>query len=199
MASSSSSSTASSPTTTSRSSSPATSVSSISDSGEYEVDSKNGSVAGAETARRRARNYLYRGMKMDELDTQALDQLPPSMLVYPKKRHSRPEHYHFGFGVSLKQLYDYCVARDLVPKDWHGKLLYYTMMVNEAVDEIARRCGTKLYLQYIWNVEHEWVVARYSNYNWHHNIMPEHDEQLAADILQRELGICERARWYWQY
>ncbi|TFY80776.1 hypothetical protein EWM64_g3231 [Hericium alpestre] len=141
----------------------------------------------------------YRGMRIKGLDSKALDQLPPELLAWPKKRHDKPDLlYHFGFGVSFQQLHDYCVARDLLPNHYHGALTRYAAMVEAAVKEISRLCGAKLYLSTVLHIEYQWVLARYSNHMWHREVLRDRDELNAAGAIQRELGLHEPPKWYRQ-
>ncbi|TFY82484.1 hypothetical protein EWM64_g1527 [Hericium alpestre] len=122
--------------------------------------------------------------------------LPPELLVYPKKPHNNRKHFHFGVGVSYDCLWEYCIARDLVPKQYHTDMYWSSAMIDAVVKELDRLCGVQLELCNIANVEHKYVLLRFSNYTWFSKKLSDRDEQKVVDILHKELGICDRPRWY---
>ncbi|TFY82229.1 hypothetical protein EWM64_g1774 [Hericium alpestre] len=130
--------------------------------------------------------------KQEEL----LDQLPPQYVVYPDKPHRDPPRFHFGVGVTYRQLYDYSVQHRLVPDKFFTDSRRSFDTIEATCKHLDRMSGIKLYLQPVRHPKYGWIVARYSNYTWYYEEVEARQEQIVIDLIRRELNIQDMPQWH---
>ncbi|TFY78666.1 hypothetical protein EWM64_g5347 [Hericium alpestre] len=127
---------------------------------------------------------------------QPLDQLPPHLLIYPKKPRRNTPLFHFGVGVDFRQLYDYAFQHRLVPEDYRDNSRLNLEILQATVKHLDIISGANLYLEPIVHGKYGWIVARYSNYTWYHEEAKDWQEQMVMDLIKKELNVDDKPRWH---
>ncbi|TFY74534.1 hypothetical protein EWM64_g9478 [Hericium alpestre] len=125
-----------------------------------------------------------------------LGQIPPQYLVYPDKPPCDPPRFHFGVGVTYRQLCDYSVQHRLVPDKFFTDSRRSFDTIEATYKHLDCISGINLYLQSVRHPNYGWIVAHYSNYTWHYEEVEARQEQIVIDLIRRELNIQDMPQWH---
>ncbi|KAJ6512045.1 hypothetical protein C8R47DRAFT_1207398 [Mycena vitilis] len=131
------------------------------------------------------------------IDVYDAQQFPPTLLCTQPNLEQKV--YQFGFVVPNETLKAYALRRSLVPES-HFKSPFHSLC---AISRSIRHLETVAHARLSHARPNDGfgrahcVVSLYSNYNMKNRQMVEEDEQDVVEIIQRELGISDAPKWYW--
>ncbi|KAJ6512020.1 hypothetical protein C8R47DRAFT_1064693 [Mycena vitilis] len=133
------------------------------------------------------------------LELYEFDQFPTSLFRTKSNRH--PPQYQFGMLLRPEKLMEYAAHHKLVRKDYKNSAAYGLCAMTRAIRRLEivadtvldhTRTDDRLGEEYI-------VLSLYSNYNINNRRLIKEDENDVIEIIQRELGITEPLKWYWDW
>ncbi|KAJ7645581.1 hypothetical protein DFH06DRAFT_590016 [Mycena polygramma] len=134
------------------------------------------------------------------IDVYDAQQFPPTLLR--TKANLEPTAYQFGFVVPNETLKAYALKRNLVLDDHFKSPLHSLCAISRSIRHLetstVAHCARLSHARPNDDFGRaHCVVSLYSNYNMKNRELVEEDKQDVVEIIQRELGISDAPKWYW--
>lgn len=104
-----------------------------------------------------------------------------------------PLEMWYGIGLTDDQLVEYAQRKGLAH---HRFPEASTLAAGPVALHLAKICRARIYVQSIFSMDHDWVVALYSNYTQERYEMWDNDEKEVLSMIKAEFHINEEAMWF---
>ncbi|TFY78500.1 hypothetical protein EWM64_g5511 [Hericium alpestre] len=143
-------------------------------------------------ARREYRQAIMKGRE-------PMDDLPDYLRANPRSPYLQPPKLRYGLAFTTEQLLDCAERYDLpleeLPIERHA--LHVCDALCEVDSLLSGACKMILRITKPMDLDNEWMVPLYDNYNWwSERLVPEEEEEVVT-LIRRALKIDMPLRWYY--